>query len=152
MANWPSPKPSDGRIGAIDRFCMLTYQASSDAARYAGGFASTLGFLCVVLFLSLGIAVWHANALQQERDALVQELRSERAARIDATLAASGAERNVAALALDTQVRRDIVDERMLEQDRRSTELAELAETVERQKLVEADCVTPRSIMAAAGL
>ena len=30
--------------------------------------------------------------------------------------------------------------------------IAELAETVERQKLIEADCVTPRSILAAAGL
>ena len=69
MANWPSVQPSDGRIGAIDRFCMLTYQASSSAGRYAGGVASTLGFLCVVLLLSLGVAVWHANAMAQERDA-----------------------------------------------------------------------------------
>ena len=71
MANWPSVQPSDGRIGAIDRFCMLTYQASSSAGRYAGGVASTLGFLCVVLLLSLGVAVWHASAMAQERDALV---------------------------------------------------------------------------------
>ena len=40
----------------------------------------------------------------------------------------------------------------MVEQQRRSAELAELADTVERQKAVEADCVTPRSILAAAGL
>jgi hypothetical protein len=152
MANWPSPTPSDGRIGAIDRFCMLTYQASSDAARYAGGMASTLGFLCVVLMLSLGVAVWHANAMEQQRDALVQELRNERAAKVEATLAVSGVQMDVAARELDTQVRRDIVDEKMLEQEQRSAELAKLAETVERQKLVEADCVTPRSIMAAAGL
>jgi len=152
MANWPSPQPSQGRIGVIDRFCMLTYQASSEAARRAGGIATTLGFLCVVLFLSLGVAAWHANAMEQERDILVQELRTERAARVDATLAASGVEMNVATLALDTQVRRDLVDERMLEQERRSAELAELAQKVERQKLIEADCVTPRSILAAAGL
>ena len=152
MANWPSVQPSDGRIGAIDRFCMLTYQASSSAGRYAGGVASTLGFLCAVLLLSLGVAVWHASAVAQERDALVEELRAERAARIDATLAASDVEMNVATLALDTQVRRDIVDERMVEQQRRSAELAELADTVERQKAVEADCVTPRSVLAAVGL
>ena len=152
MANWPAPQPSDGRIGPIDRFCMLTYQASAEAARRAGGIASSLGFLCVVLFLSLGVVIWHANAVQQERDLLVQELRAERAARVEATLAASGVEMNVATRALDTQVRSDIVEERMIQQERRSTELAQLADAVERQKLVEADCVTPRSILSAADL
>ena len=40
----------------------------------------------------------------------------------------------------------------LLEQERRSAELERLAASVERQKLVEADCVTPRSIIRAAGL
>ena len=53
---------------------------------------------------------------------------------------------------LSTRVRGDIADERMLEQERRSAELERLAAQVERQKLVEANCVTPRSILAAAGL
>ena len=108
-----------------------------------------MGFLCLVLVLSLGIIVWHANAMEQERDMLVQELRSERAARIKATLAAKGVEMNVATYALDTRVRRDLVEERMLEQQRRSTELDQLAQRVEQEKLVKADCVTPRSIIAA---
>ena len=149
MANWPSPQPSVRRISAIDRFCMLTYQTSAEAARYARGVVPTLGFLCLVLVLSLGITVWHANAMEQERDVLVQELRSERAARIKATLAARGAEMNVATYALDTRVRRDLVEERMLEQERRSTELDQLAQRVEQEKLVKADCVTPLSIIAA---
>ena len=54
--------------------------------------------------------------------------------------------------ALDTRVRRDIVDERMSEQQQRAAELERLAQQVERDKLVKADCVTPRSILAAAGL
>jgi hypothetical protein len=149
MANWPSPQPSERRIGAIDRFCMLTYQTSAEAARYARGIVPTLGFLCTVLFLSLGVVAWHANAMEQERDRLIEELRYERAARVEATLAAKGVEMNVATFALDTQVRRDLVEERMQQQERRSSELEQLAQAVERDKLVKADCVTPQSIIAA---
>jgi hypothetical protein len=128
---------------------MLTYQTSAEAARYARGIVPTLGFLCGVLVLALGVTAWHANAMAQERDRLVEELRSERAARVEATLAAKGVEMNVATYALDTQVRRDLVEERMAEQEQRSTELAELAQRVEQEKLVKADCVTPRSVIAA---
>jgi hypothetical protein len=149
MANWPAPQPSVRRISAIDRFCMLTFQTSAEAARYARGIVPTLGFLCAVLVLSLGITAWHANAMEQERDRLVAELRSERAARVEATLAAKGVEMSVASYALDTRVRRDLVEERMLEQEHRSTELDQLAQRVEQEKLVKADCVTPRSIFAA---
>lgn len=149
MANWPAPQPSVRRISAIDRFCMLTYQTSAEAARYARGMVPTLGFLCAVLVAALGVTAWHANAMAQERDRLVEELRSERAARVEATLAAKGVEMNVATYALDTQVRRDLVEERMVEQEQRSTELAELAQRVEQEKLVKADCVTPHSVIAA---
>ena len=128
---------------------MLTYQTSAEAARYARGIVPTLGFLCVVLIVALGVTAWHANAMAQERDRLVEELRSERAARVEATLAAKGVEMNVASYALDTRVRRDLVEERMLEQEQRSAELEQLAQQVEQEKLVKADCVTPRSVIAA---
>jgi hypothetical protein len=139
-------------VNSIDRFAALTVQASEAAARRARGMLSTLGFLCVVLFLSLGAVAWRANAMELERNELVAELRMERAARAEAELAAKGVEMNVATQVLDTQVRRDIVDETMLAQERRSAELAALAEQVERDKQVEANCFTPASIMAAAGL
>jgi hypothetical protein len=128
---------------------MLTYQTSAEAARYARGIVPTLGFLCVVLVVALGVTAWHANAMAQERDRLVEELRSERAALVEATLAARGVEMNVASYALDTRVRRDLVEERMLEQEQRSAELEQLAQRVEQEKLVKADCVTPRSVLAA---
>jgi hypothetical protein len=128
---------------------MLTYQTSAEAARYARGIVPTLGFLCVVLVVALGVTAWHANAMAHERDRLVEELRSERAARVEATLAAKGVEMDVASYALDTRVRRDLVEERMLEQEQRSAELDQLAQRVEEEKLVKADCVTPRSIIAA---
>ena len=139
-------------VNSIDRFAALTVQASEAAARRARGMLSTLGFLCLVLFLSLVVVVWRASAMELERSELVAELRSERAARVQAELAAKGVEMNVATQVLDTQVRRDIVDQRMVEQEQRSSELAALAEQVERDKLVEANCLTPASIMAAAGL
>lgn len=147
MANWPAPQPSVRRISAIDRFCMATYQRSAEVARYARGIVPTLGFLCAVLMLALAVTVWHANAMAQERNMLIEELRAERAARVEATLAAKGVEMGIATYALDTQVRRDLVEERMLEQEQRSTELARLAERVEQEKLARADCVTPSSIL-----
>jgi hypothetical protein len=152
MSLLPIAPDAERARNSIDRFAALTVQASEEAVRRARGMLSTLGFLCLVLFLSLVVVVWRANAMEQERDRLVVELRNERAARVEATLAAKGVEMNVATYALDTQARRDIVDGRMLEQEQRSSELARLAAKVERDKLIEADCVTPRSILTAAGL
>jgi hypothetical protein len=148
MALLPPSQTAERPINSIDRFAALTVQASEEAARHARGLVSTLGLLCCVLFLSLVAAAWRVNAMEQERDALVADLRSEQAARVEATLAASGVEMKVATYELDTRVRRDIVDEQMLQQDRRSAELERLASQVERDKLVEANCVTPRSIIA----
>jgi hypothetical protein len=136
-------------MNSIDRFAALTVQASEEAVRHARGMLSTLGFVCLVLFLSLVVVGWRATAMDHERDRLVEALRIERNARVEATLAARGVEMNVATYALDTRVRRDLVDERMMQQERRSAELDQLAQQVERDKLVEADCVTPASILAA---
>lgn len=153
MSTSPPAPPSERRLSSIDRFCLQTYQAAqAEAARHVRGIASTLGLLCLALIVCLGVVAWRANALEQERDVLIEELRSERAARIEANRTANDVEMNAANLALDTRVRRDIIDERMLRQEQRSLELEQLAQKVERDKLVEADCVTPRSIMAAAGL
>ncbi|MNC89910.1 hypothetical protein D3C83_59240 [compost metagenome] len=82
----------------------------------------------------------------------MRELQTERAARIKATLDVKDVEMSAASLALDTRVRGDIVSERMVEQERRSAELERRAQEIARQKLIEADCVTPRSIIRASGL
>jgi hypothetical protein len=148
MATLPPAQPSERPINSIDRFAALTVQASEEAARHARGMVSTLGLLCLVLFFSLIAAAWRVNAMEVERAALIADLRSEQAARVDATLAASDVEMKAATYDLDTRVRRDIVDEQLLQQARRSAELERLAAQVERDKLVEANCVTPRSIFA----
>lgn len=152
MSTLPLAEPSEERLSVIDQFCILTYQVSEMRARHFRGIIYTLGFVCLVLLLSLGVVAWRANATVQERDMLAEALNAERAARVEATLAAKDVERGVAADVLDTRVRRDIVDERMVQQERRSAELEQLAEQVEREKLVKADCVTPKSIFSAAGL
>lgn len=140
-------------LSEIDRFCIQTEKVAKDLTQPRSRFvAPALGAVCLALLVCLVLALWQASAVAQERDALARELRTERAERFKATLAASDAEMSAASAALDTHVRSDIVTERMLEQQRRSVELDEQAQEVERQKLVKADCVTPRSIRLAAGL
>ena len=144
---------SDRELSEIDRFCIQTEKVAKDLTQPRSRFiAPALGAVCLALLVCLGLALWQASAVAQERDALAQELRTERAERFKATLAANDAEMSAATAALDTHVRSDIVDERMLEQQRRSAELDQRAQDVEREKLVKADCVTPRSVRLAAGL
>lgn len=141
------------RLSAVDLFCMQTYQpAAKDPLRRLRGIAIGLGVVCLVLLASLGFAVSRGNAMERERDAVVQELNGERAAQLKVGLAAKDVEMAAANYALETTVRRDIVDERMLQQERRSAELEQLAAQVEQDKLARADCATPRSVLAASNL
>lgn len=148
----PDEEELERRRSVIDEFCTLTHETSELKTRHYRGIVFTLSFVCLLLVVSLGVFAWRANAMEQERLALVEELRIERTARISATLAAKDVEMDVATHALDTKVRRDIVDERMEEQQQRSIELEALAEKIAQQKLIEADCVTPKSVLAAKGL
>ena len=145
-------EPVERRLGAIDQFCTLTHQTAEMKTRHVRGIISTLAFVCLLLFLCLGVSAWRANAIELERNALVQELHAERAARITATLAVKDVERDVASSVLDTRVRRDIVDQTMAQQEQRSVELEQLAEKIAQEKLIEAGCVTPKSILTASGL
>jgi len=144
----PDAQAQERMVNSIDRFAAITAKASEEAAKRARGMLSTLGFLCAILFLSLIAVAWQANAMEQQRNALAAELRNERAARVEAILGAKDVEMDAANFDLDNRVRRDIVDREMLAQEQRSAQLAQLAAQVERDKLVEANCVTPRSIMA----
>ena len=153
MLTTPHTQPSERRLSAVDVFCMQTLQpATRDPLQRVRGIAITMGLVCLILLASLCVAVWRVNAMERERDVLALELRSERAAQASAALAAKDDEMATANYALETDVRRDIVDERMQQQERRQLELAQLAEKVERDKLARADCVTPRSILAASNL
>jgi hypothetical protein len=153
MIVFPPTESSGRRLSEIDRFCILTEQTGkAEAARRVRLFTSSWVTICLALIVCLGLAVWRLKSAEQERDVLVQELRTERMARVEATSVAKDVEMSVASQALNTRVRADIVDERMLEQERRAAELERLAKSVEHQKLIEANCITPRSILVAAGL
>ena len=145
-------QPPERRLSSVDIFCTQTYETEGVEAQRLRGIVSTLAVTCLMLVLCLGISVWRTHGIEQQRDLIAQELRTERTARIRASLAVKDVEMTAANYALDTRVRRDIVDERMSEQQQRAVELERLAQQVERDKLVKADCVTPRSILAAAGL
>ena len=149
----PSIDFPEREMSEIERFCTQTRAAGEiEAARHMRALASTLAIVCLALLVCLVFAAWRASEVEQERDALFRELSIERATRIKTTLAAKDVAMSAATYELDTRVRGDIVTERMIAQERRAAELDQLAADVERQKLVEADCVTPRSIMAASGL
>jgi hypothetical protein len=153
MLTTPSAQPSERKLSSVDVFCMQTYQpAQPDPLRRTRGIALTLGLMCLILLASLGYTVWRGSALERERDVLARQLTEQRAEQVRTTLAARDLEMDVANYALETQVRRDIVDERMLQQERRSIELQQLALQVEREKLARADCATPRSILVASNL
>jgi hypothetical protein len=145
---------AERRLSSVDLFCMQTYQpAPKDPLKRLRQIAVALGFLCLVLLASLAFAVSRGNAMEQERDALVQKLTQVRAAQTKVGIAARDVEMAAANYALETTVRRDIVDERMMQQERRSAELAELAQKVERDKVARGvDCATPRSVLAASNL
>lgn len=149
MLAMPSIESSERTLSDIDRFCIQTRESAAiEGQRRVRIVASTLGVVCLALLAALAVAVWQTSAVAQERDALAEDLRAERGARYKAMLAARDAEIGAANYALHTRVRGDIVDERMLEQERRSAEIERLAQDVEREKLVKADCVTPRSLVA----
>ena len=114
MLATPSMQPSERRLSEIDRYCIQAEEVGKALAarrlRYA---QSTIGILCLALLAGLLLAMWQASAVAQERDALALQLRTERAERIRATLAASDAEMSAATHALDTRVRSDLIDERL---------------------------------------
>ena len=108
--------------------------------------------LALALALALGLTAAEAYAMKTERDAFAAVLRSERSAHLRTRLSLADSEMRMGAFRTETQVRRDIVSERMLKQDFRAAELRREAELVRLQKLVEANCVTPQSVIAAQGI
>ena len=108
--------------------------------------------LCAVLVIALAFTSWRAYAIDAERDALRGEFQQERKGRILADRWAKDLEMRFANFVLENQVDADIVRKRVAQQEQRASELEEMEEGVREQKLAEADCVTPRSVLEAAGL
>ncbi len=153
MLTTASAQLPERRLSSVDLFCMQTYQPpAKDPVKRLRAIALGLGCVCLALLVSLGIAVSQASGMERERDLLARELGSVRKAQLKTDLAAKDREMVAATYALETMVRRDIVDEQMALQERRSAELQRLAQRIQSERLVAADCVTPRSIRMASNL
>lgn len=111
-----------------------------------------LGALSVLLVLALAFAVWQIVSINHQRDALSQDLLAERQAHSEARRSVRELEMRYANYALETKVRRDVVNERMEEQQQLSAELEERAKAIAQEKLAEANCITPKSVMNLVGL
>lgn len=108
--------------------------------------------LIVALAAALVVVFWRADAIAQERDALDQELLAERQARAATELSLNALKYRLASGELNDQVQENILDEKIAEAQRRAAELEREAEALRREKVREANCVTPRSIREASGL
>lgn len=108
--------------------------------------------LIVVLAAALVAVLWRADAIAQERDALDRQLLAERQARAATELSLNALKYRIASGELNDNVQETILDEKIAEAQERAGELEREAEELRREKVREADCVTPRSIREARGL
>jgi ABC-type phosphate transport system auxiliary subunit len=108
--------------------------------------------LIVVLAAALVVILWRADAVAQERDALDRQLLVERQARAATELSLNALKYRIASGELNDDVQETIIDEKIAEAQQRAAELERETEALRREKVREADCVTPRSIREASGL
>jgi parvulin-like peptidyl-prolyl isomerase len=108
--------------------------------------------LIVVLAAALVVILWRADAVAQERDALDRQLLAERQARAATELSLNALKYRIASGELNDDVQETIIDEKIAEAQQRAAELERETEALRREKVREADCVTPRSIREASGL
>lgn len=108
--------------------------------------------LIVALAAALVVVLWRADAVAQERDALDRQLLLERQARAATELSLNALKYRIASGELNDDVQETIIDEKIAEAQQRAAELERETEELRREKVREADCVTPRSIREASGL
>jgi hypothetical protein len=108
--------------------------------------------LIVLLLAGAAAMAWTIDAQAREIAVLETDLTRERQAHAVARLSLNTAEFRAANRELETEVRRDILDERLVEQAGRAEQLEREAEELRRQLVREANCVTPRRIREAEGL
>lgn len=108
--------------------------------------------LIVLLAAGLIVVLWRADAIAQERDALDRQLLAERQARAATELSLNALKYRIASGELNDNVQETILDEKIAEAQERAGELEREAEELRREKVREADCVTPLSVREARGL
>ena len=108
--------------------------------------------LILLLLAVITALVWRLDARAAELAELEGKLANEVRAHAVTRLSLNTAEFRAANRELDTTVKGDILDERLVAQAARAEELEKEAQALRQQLLRETNCVTPRSIRNAEGL
>jgi predicted nucleic acid-binding Zn-ribbon protein len=108
----------------------------------------------IILLLAAGMvaALWRVQAMAQERDDLSTQLIAERQARAATELSLNALKYQVASSQLNSDVHKNIIDERIVEAQKQAADLQHQAEALREEKVREANCVTPKSVRDASGL
>lgn len=108
--------------------------------------------LILLLLAAVAALAWQLDARAAEVAELEGKLASEVRAHAVTRLSLNTAEFRAANRELDTTVKGDILDERLVAQAARAEQLEKEAEALRQQLLRETNCITPRSIRNAEGL
>ena len=108
----------------------------------------------VILVLAAGLvaALLRAQARAAERDDLSTQLVAERQARAATELSLNALKYQEASGKLNSQVHNTIVDQRIVEAQKEAADLERRTEALRKEKVREANCVTPKAIREESGL
>ncbi len=108
----------------------------------------------IILVLAAGLVavLWRVQAMAQERDDLSTQLIAERQARAATELSLNALKYQVASGKLNSEVHKNIIDQRIVEAQKQAADLQQQAEQLRKEKVREANCVTPKSVREANGL
>ena len=108
----------------------------------------------VILVLAAGLiaALLQVQAMANERDDLSTQLIAERQARAATELSLNALKYQQASGKLNSDVRNTIVDQRIVEAQKEAADLQRQTEELRKEKVREANCVTPKAIREGSGL
>ena len=108
----------------------------------------------IILLLAAGViaALLRVQALANERDDLSTQLIAERQARAATELSLNALKYQEASGKLNSQVHNTIVDQRIVEAQKEAADLQRQTEDLRKEKVREANCVTPKAIREGTGL
>jgi hypothetical protein len=108
--------------------------------------------IILALLAVLVVGFWRVQAMASERDDLSTQLIAERQARAATELSLNALKYQVASTKLDSQVHKTIIDQRIVEAQKQAADLQRQAEDLRKEKVREANCVTPKAIREGGGL
>lgn len=121
----------------------------------AGKIASAIGirgFIAIGMALALGIVMWRANAISNDREELRNTLATERAQHAVTRQSLTTLENELKKMVRDGELRASRLAEARQEQQERTEALREQAERITAQGTSGDPCVTPEAVRNAGGL